>query len=526
MKESFEAFRVNQRHSMIFCSFLVVGMMVCFTIAFEQVGQRINPDWHGGYLPWLGGLVAIESMYSQHNARKRKGQERWIYYLSEWILIAIVLKFLLYGINNPGQILVDLPRWEEDFTTFFEGEYLVVLVLVFLVWGISSLELSDLNNLQVREDELYVDRPDLIASDREGTRQQMAERVMIFGAVMVVLTFLARMSLEGLFGDRTPVDASLVNVVIYFILALTLLSQTQFAVQRGQWLWKRTPISPQLARNWALYSLVFLAILALVAVVLPTRYTLGLLDTLSIVFNILSQIFMLLFFLITLPIIWLINWLGSLFGKPGTRENIATLPPPEFVQSPPKRIVTWWELVQSILFWLFFLAVLGFFIGYYFRQNRQIWAMVRKWPVVGWLVGVLDAIWSWFAGVNRKAVTLIQSARERLLPRRLAASTRRMIERINFRQLTPRQQVIYFYLRLVERGARHGFTRAPSQTPYQYEQVMAKSLPEVDQDLVGMAESFVEARYSLHTITTEKVGLVQAFWRRITEALRKKTSRG
>jgi hypothetical protein len=75
---------------------------------------------------------------------------------------------------------------------------------------------------------------------------------------------------------------------------------------------------------------------------------------------------------------------------------------------------------------------------------------------------------------------------------------------------------------MVRRGQQHGIARQPAQTPYEYAQTLQNSLPEIDQDVTGLTDSFIEARYSRHDITTEKVSRVRQYWERIKQALRKK----
>ena len=78
----------------------------------------------------------------------------------------------------------------------------------------------------------------------------------------------------------------------------------------------------------------------------------------------------------------------------------------------------------------------------------------------------------------------------------------------------------FYYLAMLRRGGERGHARQPTQTPYEYARTLESQIPEIDQDVDGLTEEFIEARYSRHDIPAEHVGLVRRYWERIKRALR------
>jgi hypothetical protein len=74
---------------------------------------------------------------------------------------------------------------------------------------------------------------------------------------------------------------------------------------------------------------------------------------------------------------------------------------------------------------------------------------------------------------------------------------------------------------MVRRGGEAGVGRQPSHTPYEYAIILREGRPEVIDEVTGLTEEFVEARYSRREIALEEARLVQRYWDRIKRALRR-----
>ena len=69
-------------------------------------------------------------------------------------------------------------------------------------------------------------------------------------------------------------------------------------------------------------------------------------------------------------------------------------------------------------------------------------------------------------------------------------------------------------------ASERGLDRRPAQTPYQYEQRLTGAVPEIDQDLHGLTDAFVEARYSPHRLDEPEAQRANSLWEHIQSVLR------
>jgi hypothetical protein len=316
------------------------------------------------------------------------------------------------------------------------------------------------------------------------------------------------------------VDAPVYNVVAYFLLALVLLSQSQFALLHGRWLWQKTPVSPKLATNWFRYSLLFFLVISSISLLLPTNYSRNLIDSLRIVFGFVSMVFLFILALIS----GIFAWILSLFFS---QSSPAAAPPqgipeisslPAAIASPP---LPWLEILRAVIFWVVFLSVVIIAIRYYILQNRAFFTSLMRFPILAWFIHNLKGFWAWLVGVNHQIVDSITLNLQKL--RRTPSEDLAMegsSSYTNIRRLQPRQRIIFFYLSLVRRGAQRGLIRKPSQTPLQYEQTLIDSIPQADQEIDRLTDSFLEARYTAHEINLETADRVQQTWKQLMATLR------
>jgi len=119
------------------------------------------------------------------------------------------------------------------------------------------------------------------------------------------------------------------------------------------------------------------------------------------------------------------------------------------------------------------------------------------------------------------------------LPRLLEAVRRRRSARTGQSRLSlpirrsPRDRVRYYYLSTIERATGLGIPRGRTQTPYEYQAVLAGRLPDAEPMMSELTEAFVEARYSSHTISRrdeEKARVVFAELRRLLRRSREQST--
>jgi hypothetical protein len=244
----------------------------------------------------------------------------------------------------------------------------------------------------------------------------------------------------------------------------------------------------------------------------------GLLETLNFLLNWLIAILIFVVQLIFLPILWLLSISGC------TRQSVDQAPAPAPLPTPlsppsPAAPIPWLELLQSVVFWGLFLLIITYSLIQFIRQNPQMAGIFKNIAILAWISSFWRGLMGWVKGASSQVAEMIAETRQRLFTPRKSSSNQLRQGWLNFGQLTPRQRIVFYYLRLLERSSQHGLARKPSETPHQYAQMLETNLPEVQEDIAGLTDTFLEARYSNHPLGDQQTSLVQRFWRNITRSL-------
>lgn len=502
--------RLNERAATTLSYLLVTAMLTCAAVPFVEFGKRVVPTWQGDYLLWAAAVFALEALLSARAAGKLSfpSGQWFLYRLTEIVVLFTGLKLYVYVHNGLGQLVTDVPLWSQNAATFFSPEFIFACLLCLGAWGGATYFAGALSDLE-GDDLLYIkdgDRP--VESDRGKARKQLLTDIFLVGGVMLFVTAIVRADLSSVGLAQPVLPAGLLNVVLYFVFGLILFAQSQFAVLRAQWSLDQVPIAHNIAPRWAAYALILLLVCAALVIFLPTRYSLGLLDTLAYVFNFINFLLTLLLILVWLPI----RWLMSLF----TGNSVDLGPVPLVTPTPtppvgPTEAASSSEIIKSILFWITFLSVMFFSIYYYVLRRTQLFQDMSKGTSFNWL----RQFWKWLTGglrgIQVQLGKTIQQAIRRVRPIQPVAPW----SFINLRRLSAREQVRFYYLALLKRSE---VPRQPSQTPLEYKNQLT-DLPQ--DDLKGLTESYIEARYTPHSITNQNVNLAKQFWENLRKALRK-----
>ncbi|MEX1020844.1 MAG: DUF4129 domain-containing protein, partial [Litorilinea sp.] len=98
---------------------------------------------------------------------------------------------------------------------------------------------------------------------------------------------------------------------------------------------------------------------------------------------------------------------------------------------------------------------------------------------------------------------------------------------LRLRNLTPSQQVRYFYLSTLQRAAGAGLPRRPSETPLRYAPRLARFIeeknlehPDEDADVEELTAAFLRVRYADVNVDTEELPILKRVWERLRRYLR------
>jgi hypothetical protein len=526
MTDLSDSFRFNERWSQIVSHGALALMLAYAASVIAQPVRVLMPQWDVALIPYLAFVVALESILAYRMTR-RYGlfSLEWLRYRLPEVVVILAALRIYVGLQSGLAVFWQeiTGWWGSPWYGVFTPEYLAVVVILGTIWLLASLLAGDLFDLEGDEYLLKWGQVEEIPSDRPTAHRLLASRLIILGVMLMMIVGALKQDRVALPWFQPVQVVDVFPLLAYFFLALTLLSHSHFATLRASWAYERIPISRSLSARWTAFSLVFLLILQLAVLVLPTGYSMGLFAALSSAISWVMGLVVFLFTLLIYPLMYLLYLFRLLMGSDEPLPDLPAPPAPEALT--PEVVVSspsyWLEVVKTLAFWAILLGVIGYAVYLYARQNEQVLQALRRIPGVA----LLGRFWRWLRGrlqaLGVGASQAVRAGLQRLRSARPAVDSSPW-RFINLRRLSPRQRVLFFYLALVRRAGEVGLPRQPSQTPYEYAHTLAASEPEVDTDVASLTESFVEARYSRHDITPDKAGLVQRIWERLRRALRRK----
>lgn len=517
----------NQRTAHIVSYFIVAAMLVCLSIALQQVGENFIIGWQGSYLPWLTFVAALEGMYAQNLLRRRSltfiDAEFWFFRMAEFVVYFILIRTLLYLLRGSDIFLRDLASWQADWLTFFDDpELIVVMAVLGVLWMIGSSFAEDIDQLQSKPRDVGFDTLAEMQLDRNQAKARVINRILTVGMFLILITVIVRLNLGQIFGETLATEVSTLNVLVYFGLALVLLSMNEYALQRGRWLWERTPLLNNITPRWIRYAGTFLLILIGLAMLLPTIYTVGFLDAVRYLIALVSYVAGLVLFAIStiFSLLYLLYFsIVNGFGEIPTAES-QTIPPPEFgfeqAEAVEKAANPFLENIISGAFWISLALIVIVAFVYYIRQNEEFIAKIRSTHIIARITEVWSAFWSFLLQVGQGARHTVRRSYARFQQRLSAGSGFPDINYMSLRKLSAREKIYFYYSALLRRGGEFGVNRKANQTPIDYSLQLRTDLPDdLSTDLETLTEQFLEARYSDHAVDREQVSLVQQAWQHL-----------
>jgi hypothetical protein len=501
----------------VFRPLAVAGMMGSIALSFVNLIRLFFPSWNGAYIVVGCVLAALEANYSYRliHAKDLRGGDVLRFRATEIALFFVLLRIgsmVGLGWTEVGE---ELRNWPQEPWRILELEVGYAFVLTLLSWTVSTRTTYDLERIgepPVR-DKYYLYPVDALTS-----------RFFWGGATLLWTAGITRIGISALLNlSRPSVPGLVLNVLAYFALGLVMLGQIQYARLSQRWNKEGVNIPRELSRHWVRYTLLFLGLTGLIAFLLPTGYTLPLLDVVSIVigailyaFNVVFQLAVLLFIVALTPLV-------RLFGADLERQPIDPGPPPRLLRTPMGGSAPdWFEVVRSVVFWVFALGVVVYIIRSYLEDRPELVETVMTLKPFRAVRRILLAI-------RRQLARLIGAARWRIpirgrLQRRATREEQPVAEKgfpfFRLGGLSPDDRTRYYYLSILRRAARQGYPRSSAQTPYEYDARLGPNVPQAEEELDRLTEAFVEARYSTHRVGAAEEKRVRADWKRVKAALR------
>ncbi len=499
----------------LFRPLVIAAMLGCVALSLVELVRLFAPTWNGTYLVVGCVLAALEANYSHRLLRARliwDSTDTLRFRAGELAMFFILLKIGGY-IGDPwAAVLADIRTWPRSLAAIIDLETVGAFVLASLSWWASTQTVRDLERLYAPPERsvLYI-----------SPTESLSSRFFWGGAVLLMAAGITRLGIAALLDlSRPPVPGLVLNVLVYFLLGLVMLGQVHFTWLRKQWRTQGIKVADELAGRWVRYSLAFIGLAAVVAFLLPTGYSMSLLDAGAAIISGFLYIATLLFTLLSLPFTWLL-WLLSKLSGDETPPPQPELPPPQPIQQMPggpgSAAPGWLEILRSLIFWAAALGMLFYVLRSYLRDRPELLRFLAAQRPIRALRHFLIALW-------RRLVGLAEAVSERF-PRGISLRRARpRLSRQPFRffrlgALSPRERIFYYYLSIVERARRQGYPRRDSETPYEYDATLGPKLPEARQELTSLTQAFVEARYSRQTFAQEQERRVHGIWKRVRAAL-------
>ena len=455
----------------------------------------------------------------------------WVVLLAPFVLLWRLVTLLTLG----PPLAATLRAWLADPRTIFDGPFVLGAALLLLAWtqgvgygrDLAALHPPDLAPAPRPSpgDPAYWTADELRRASYAPAPASLVTRWLQGGLMLAVLGALGatgiRQTLNGpallrLVTLAAPDEsAALPNVLLYMLCGLVLVGLAQLSRLRANWIVDGVAVMPGLARR-ALLALAALVVAGLgIAFLLPTRYALGLSDLLAGLVDVVT-------FLVTLvyALVALLLWpLAMLFGHGGRAPRLPAAPR----AAPPAAHAGHGggDALGSLFFWVVALALIGY-CAYTLLRNAR-----GRAPGLGAAGSVVARVRAFIGRVARALLRLARrsAAGVARVAQGLTGATRARaadprMRHTPLRRLGPRERVAYLYLSVEERARRLGLPRPTGETASEYSRRLRREMPDLDPDLDGLTDLFLEARYSPHPFDDERASSARPLWQRVRARLR------
>ena len=506
---------------------LIAAMLVCLAAPFARTLEWLMPGWDSTYLLVFAFFAGLEGILSERALRKR-GITGWQYLLSrvaEALILLLLLKLVNYIALGLDQLVADALTWFSNPKGFFTIEDSLTGLLFLVLWAGALYVARQASELDLDESPacpppdktsteyyLWLTQPPPVRHRQEAL--DWLGETFVWGGIAILLSS----AMIHFLMPTAQVPA--LPTLLYFALGVALLSQARFGVSHAAWRAQGIPIQPGIGRRWLFWAIIFLVGVALVARLLPTEYTMGPVLALFRLIGIIAQVMMIIITLIMYLLAILLSFVMPNMERP-SRPPLGLEAVPLAEQATGAAWQAWLEVVLSVLFWAVILVIVGYAFHRFVRDRFGLLAEEEGAEQTWW-----GRFLVWLRDLWRQWRTWRHEAQDRLARRRAGrkkASIAATLSRfLSLRRLPPRELVRYFYLSAAKRAAQAGQPRRPGQTPYEYQATLDGRFPDLEPDLTGLTDAFVQARYSHQPVHKEDAQAAKPLWQRIKAALRRR----
>ena len=339
------------------------------------------------------------------------------------------------------------------------------------------------------------------------------------GVFLVICAAVATFDLTEI-GTGEPVATGYVSValLIYFLTGLWLVSAARHSTMNAKWMLTGTSKRGRLVRGWRRATAWLLAGAAAGASFLPAGTILPIAEALHFLVNgilVLANFVLLVFakLLVALANLFSTGPDKELDEKDLPGSLLPNVPDATEFTAPPTLIS---PPDLGPLLWVLLMALVAVAFAYFVHERSKSWPddlrklLVNLW---GWLMGRSK---SDPRGRRRTVHDSEEPGGHGLAPAKKSRRVRRFLL-----GLDTAAQIRELYRRLIEEAAKRHAQRLPSQTPSEYQRVLASRWPDQNSQIAEMTNGFLKARYTRSDIPRSEVGAIKQIYRQLRSSIRK-----
>lgn len=500
---------IFEKYKFIIINILLICLMVT-ALAFTtmELIKAIWEGWDGALLPLIAFFIALEALWSRRITQDMVilAKEWVMHHIFEWVVILLLLKIYLYFLRDPTQILRDFLLWDDNFFKyFFTPEYILLVVCAVMFWLIAILYSAPLKQLEEDKDLLDQEKMGFTFNDRYYARKQLMGSIFSLGAIQLIITTALHSNLALIPKAVVPVEKFIAFLIAYFLFGFVLLAVNQYNLQKARWYLSDVPVADNVSRRWITYSAIFLLLITILVLFLPTSYALGIFPAFRYLGDLMIYIFGLVQFFVILPFIALMTLLGGLFRNQPLEvepdsypEFVPAQPAPPFIGD-----LSSWMLVKSFIFWSIFIFLTYFAIRFYIQQRKGLFEYLKSLSIISWLKQTWQRLKQLLRLAGKYSQSTIQNGLNKIrsLVKRPGINLPSLVDLA--RRLSPRQGIIIAYVELTFWLGKHDYQRKSSQTPAEYAVNLVKQVPDLQHDISKITTLFTRARYSRQELFKE-----------------------
>lgn len=479
----------------LFRPLMLMVMSACLALALTALVNLSPIRWNGPFLAVFCALVALEAYYSERATRA-------FYTLGDLRTRLVELGALFVLL----QLGTDLTRGEAPFRHFqpvIDPMGIAYAVAAGILWLMAYDSASELERLgEPPGHDLRYHRP----------QHALWLRFLAGMGLIVIATSVVQVQESPAQLVRAGAVPPAVVLVIFTLAGVFLLAQAHYSSLSVTWREAGVLVPPAMPGRWARYAIGFILALTLLAFFMPAAGASQLLAAFGV---------------IGAGLAWLLTHLARGGSAPKSRTGFFARPPARSGHihrghpPPPAHLPNLLPAleVMAAIAVVVGLAVFAWRIaqeaGKPGARKGGFWARALAAVADAW-----RAFLGWLRGTGSELAAMLPAVPGGDLVLGAAAPLTRVFRR---RPSTERGRVIAYYLEVLERTGKYGFTRRPSETAREFEQDVARREPRAQSDIGIVTDAFLEARYSRHDVQPSALDRMKTAWQSMRRTFEGKT---